>query len=92
MDFFEKIGETLTSAGKEAVDKTKALAEIANLKAQIHTCDEAIKKSYMEIGRIYYDNFGDNPEELFVKQCKAIKNSEESKETLEEKLKEARSV
>lgn len=92
MDFFEKIGETLTSAGKEAVDKTKALAEIASLKAQIHTYDEAIKKSYMEIGRIYYDNFGDNPEEIFAKQCKAIKSSEETKAVLEEKLNEAKSV
>ncbi len=90
MDFFEKIGETITRSGKEAVDKTKALAEIASLKTQIHSCDEAIKKSYMEIGRIYYDNFGDNPEEIFVRQCKAIKSSKESKETLEEKLKEVK--
>lgn len=92
MDFFGKIGETITSAGKDAVDKTKALAEIASLKAQIYSCDEAIKKAYTEIGRIYYDNFGDNPEELFVKQCKAIAKSEESKKELEEKLNEIKNV
>ena len=90
MDFFEKVGETIASVGKEAVDKTKAFAEVAGLKSQIHTCDEVIKKNYEEIGRIYYDNFGDSPEEIFVKQCKAIKNAEEAKAVLEEKLKDTK--
>jgi len=88
MDFFEKVGETITIVGKEAVDKTKTFAEIASLKSQIHTCDEVIKKNFGEIGRIYYDNFGDNAEEIFTKQCKAIRNAEEAKEALEAKLKE----
>lgn len=92
MDFFEKIGETITVVGKEAVDKTKSFAEIANLKSQIHACDEVIKKNYGEIGRIYYDNFGDNPEEIFVKQCRAIKNAEEAKAALEETLAELKST
>ena len=88
MDFFEKVGETITSVGKEAIDKTKVLAEVASLKSQIHTCDSVIKKNYAEIGKVYYDNFGDNAEELFSKQCKAIKNAEEAKKALEEKVKE----
>lgn len=92
MDFFEKVGETITGVGKEAVDKTKAFAEVASLKNQIHTCDEIIKKNYGEIGRIYYDNFGDNPEEIFAKQCKAIKNVQDAKKTLEENLKELKEL
>ena len=91
MDFFEKIGETITVVGKEAVDKTKALAEMANLKSQIHACNEVIRKNYNEIGKIYYDNFGDNPEQLFVKQCKAIINAEEAKAALEETLSDLKS-
>lgn len=92
MNFFEKLGETITVVGKEAVDKTKSFAEIANLKSQIHACDEVIKKNYRDIGKIYYDNFGDNPEEIFVKQCKAIKNAESAKEDLEEKVKELKEM
>ena len=88
MDFFEKVGEKITFVGKEAVDKTKTFTEIAVLKSQMHTYDETIKKNYNEIGRIYYDNFADNQEVLFVKQCKAIKSAEEAKATLEEKIKE----
>lgn len=86
MDFFEKVGETITAVGKEATDKARELAEFASLKNQIHTCDEVIKKNYIEIGKIYYENFGDSPEEIFIKQCKAIHNAKEGKAALEEKL------
>lgn len=90
MDFFEKVGETLSTVGREATDKAKALAELAGLKSQIHTCDEVMRKNYIEIGKIYYENFGENPEELFVKQCKAIANAQEGKRALEEKVSEIR--
>ena len=48
MDFIEKIGDTISAKGKEAADKAKELAEIASLKSQIGTCEEIIKKNYME--------------------------------------------
>lgn len=92
MDFFEKVGTTITSVGKEAGDKAKELVELASLKSQIHTCEEIIKKNYVEIGRIYYDNFGGSEEELFAKQCKAIKNAEDGKKALEEKVKELKNL
>lgn len=57
MDFFEKLGETITERGKEAADKAKDLAEIARLKSQISTCEEVIRKNYMEIGRLYYEKY-----------------------------------
>jgi len=37
MDFFEKIGETISVKGKEAVDKAKVMADIAGLRGQIAT-------------------------------------------------------
>ena len=89
MDFFEKVGDTIATVGKEAADKAKELAELASLKNQIHTCDEIIRKNYIEIGKIYYENFGNQPEELFAKQCKAIGNAEEGKAALQEKLAQA---
>ncbi len=92
MDFFEKVGETITNVGKSATDKAKELAEVASLKSQIHTCEEVIRKNYIEIGKIYYESFGDKPEEIFVKQCTAIKNAREGKEALNEKINEMKNV
>lgn len=86
MDFIEKLGDTITSKGKEAADKAREIAEIANLKSQISTCEEVIKKNYAEIGRIYYEEYGENPEELLAKQCGAIRNAKRGAEELQEKI------
>ena len=49
MDIIEKIGDTITEKGKVAADKAKELAAIANLKSQISTCEEVMKKNYLEM-------------------------------------------
>ncbi len=92
MDFFEKIGDTISTKGKEAADKAKELAEIANLKSQISTCEEVIKKNYLEIGRLYYEQYADVPDAPFEKQCKAIRNAKNGVEDLQRKIKEIKGI
>lgn len=92
MDFFSKVEETITTKGQAAVDKAKELAEIASLRSQISTCEDMLKRNYMEIGRIYYENFGDMPEELFEKQCRNIKNAQRGIEELEKQIREIKGI
>lgn len=92
MDFFEKVEETISAKGQVVADKAKELAEIARLKSQIGTCEEVIKKNYTEIGRIYCEAFGDDPEELFEKQCRSVKNARRGIEELEKKIKEVKGL
>ena len=92
MDILNKVEETLTTKGKVVADKAKEMAEIARLKSQISTCEEVIRKNYAEIGRIYYENFGDNAEELFAKQCRAIKNAQNGVSELEKKIKDIKGI
>ena len=92
MDFFNKVEETITTKGQVVVEKAKEIAEIASLKSQIGTCEEVIKKNYAEIGKIYYENFGDSSEELFVKQCRSIKNAQNGARDLEQKIKEIKGI
>lgn len=92
MDFFGKIGDTISVKGKEAADKAKELAEIANLKSQIATCEDIIKKNYMEIGKLYYEQYGKMPEEAFEKQCRAIQNAKNGVEALQDKIKEVKGI
>ncbi len=92
MDIIEKLGDTISTKGKEAVDKAKELAEIANLKSQIATCEEVIKKNYMEIGRIYYEQYGDMPEAPFEKACRSIKNAKGGVEDLQSQIKEIKGI
>ena len=69
-----------------AADKAKELAAIANLKSQISTCEEVMKKNYLEIGKIYFEQYSDMPEPPFEKQCEAIKNSQRAIADLQEKI------
>ena len=66
--------------------KAKELAAIANLKSQISTCEEVMKKNYLEIGKIYFEQYSDMPEPPFEKQCEAIKNSQRAIADLQEKI------
>lgn len=92
MDFIEKLGDTITMKGKEVADKAKELAEIANLKGQIATCEEVIKKNYMEIGKIYYEHYAKMPEEPFEKQCRAIRNAQMGIDDLQQKINELKGI
>ncbi|MCM1123611.1 MAG: serine proteinase [Eubacterium sp.] len=92
MDFFDKIGETITTKGREVSDKAKDMAEIANLKGQIHTCEELIKKRYIEIGKIYYDMHGSTPEEEYEDACRDIENAQNTVADLETRIKEIKGI
>lgn len=92
MDFINKVEETITTKGQRVVDKAKEMAEVASLKSQIGTCEEVIKKNYAEIGRLYCEKYGDNPEELFEKQCRAVKNAQNGVQDLEQKIRQIKGI
>lgn len=86
MDMIDKIGDTLAVGGKKAADKAKELVEIANLKSQIASCEEVIKKNYMEIGRLYMEQHRDDEDAEFAKQRKAIINAQAGVADLQSKI------
>ena len=85
MDFIYKVLELLQGIGKDACDKGKQLKKIAHIKSQISACKEVVDKNYREIGRLYYEKYGENAGE-FAKQCEAIKNAGNGLTALEEQL------
>ena len=92
MDFLDKIGETLSTKGKEVSDKAKDMAEIVNLKGQVHTCEELIKKRYTEIGKLYYEKHGSMPDEDYIDACRDIENAQNAIVDLEARMKELKGV
>lgn len=92
MDFLEKIGDAITTKGQEAVDKAKDMAEIVNLRSRISTCEDIIRKNYMEIGKLYYELYGDMPDADFQKQCRSIANARNGVEKLQEKIREIKGI
>ncbi len=92
MSFMNRIGETITTKGKEVTTMAKDLAEIANLKSQISTCEDVVRKNYMEIGKRYYELHGAEPEEEYEEQCGAICNARNGIADLEAKIKEIKGI
>ena len=86
MEFFEKMKGAVSSKSKEVADKAKDTAEILNLKGQISTCEEVIKKNYLEIGRLYYEQHGQEPDAAFEKQCTAVSNARTGIRELQAKI------
>ena len=86
MDFLEKMGDTITAKGKGVAEKAKVLAEIAALKSRLSACEEGMKNSYLEIGKQYYEEYGDAPEAAFEKQCQAIANARNGARELKEEI------
>lgn len=91
-EFVNKLGETISTKGKEVTDKAKDMAEIVRLKSQIKTCEDTMKRNYMEIGRRYYEMHASSPEEHYAEQCIAINNAQDSIAEYEQKIKEIKGI
>jgi hypothetical protein len=59
-----------------AVDKGKDLKEIGKLKVQNASEQEAIKKAYLELGKLYYAERGTAPEAGYASLCAQIADSQ----------------
>ena len=92
MDFFDKMGDVITAKGKELTDKAKDMAEVVNLKVQIHSCEEVIKKRYIEIGKIYYEKHGSMPEEEYMDACRDIENAQNTVVDIETRIREIKGI
>lgn len=91
MEFLEKLGAAITAKGQEAADKAKKLAEIASLKSQISTCEEVIRNNYLEIGRLFVEQYG-GEEAPFEKQRRAINNAQLGVKELEAKIRKLKGL
>lgn len=95
MDFFEQLGETITTKGQAAVEKVKMLKEIAELKSRISVCEDVIRKNYLEIGQKVYEQRKEAmilDEETFEKQFRSIENAKKAREELKEKMEEVKNT
>lgn len=89
MDFLISAVQLVEETKTKVVEKAGQVKEVAMLKSRINICDEVIKKNYMEIGKLYYEMYKENPQEAFQKACRNISNAYKGKDELEEQLEQA---
>ena len=73
MAFFDELKERAVDLGRAGVAKSKQLAEIGKLNLSSAGEEDAIKKAYIEIGKLYYAERGMAPETAYVALCEKNK-------------------
>ena len=63
MELFDKLSETIVSAGKDVGQKAKDVSEIAKLKMDIKSKEDFGEKQYAELGKAYYEKHKDDETE-----------------------------
>jgi hypothetical protein len=86
MDRRKQVEDFVKDKKDKAVNAAKRAAEIANLKSRIATCELVQKKNYQELGKLYYELFGADPDDQLEKQCRAIRHAQEAEDEMKEKL------
>ncbi len=76
MAFFEQLKGKATELAQAGVAKSKQLAEIAKLKTANMGEEDAIRKAYLEIGKLYYAEHKDAPEGAYVALCDKVSSAQ----------------
>lgn len=88
MAFFDELKDRAMDLGRAGVAKSKQLAEITKLSLSNAGEEDAIRKAYMEIGKLYYAERGMAAEPAYVALCERITaakiNIEENKNRIAE--------
>lgn len=85
MDFFSKLGDTISATGKDVSRKAKDLTGLAKLNMDVRTKEEYILRQYQEIGKQYYEQHKEDAEPAFA-EIALIKEALEEIEALKSEI------
>ena len=72
MAFFDELKDRAMDLGRAGVAKSKQLAEITKLSLSNAGEEDAIRKAYVEIGKLYYAERGNAPEPAYAALCEKV--------------------
>lgn len=87
-DTFDTLKDRATDLAQAGVAQSKRLAEIAKLKTANMAEEDAIKKAYVELGKLYYAEHGATPDGAYASACEKITASKALIETNNERIAE----
>ena len=87
-DTFDSLKDRATDLAQAGVAQSRRLAEIAKLKMANMSEEDAIKKAYLEIGKLYSAEQGAAPDGAYAAACERITASKAAIETNNERIAE----
>ena len=92
MDFFDKIGETISNKGREIQGRVKTLSDVSKLESQINGEQQTIQKVYAVIGETYFMQHKNQEDDPFVEQIKIILGAQERIKQLQAQIQNLKGV
>lgn len=77
-DFAGKAADATKDFAGKAADKAKAGGRIAKLNIEVAQEKESMKKTFVEIGKLYYDTHKDDPDGFFIQLCEEVAMAEKA--------------
>lgn len=88
--FFENVKNKVSSVSKSAAKKTKEFADITKLKTEISGAKSTIEDTYSEIGKLYFEQKKDAPDEAFAELVAKINEKLEFIAENEQKIRDVK--
>lgn len=85
-DTLDNLKDKAVDLAQAGVAQSKRLAEIAKLKVANMSEEDAIKKAYLEIGRLYYAEQGAAPDGAYAAACERITAAKAAIETNKDRI------
>lgn len=92
MNFFNRATSAVESMGKNVSKVAKDNVEIVKCSSAIDSCEDKIKKTYMEIGKRYYNSTEEPSRELFYDLFEVIRSNQEQIKELRKRLQELKGI
>lgn len=92
MAFFEGLGKKISQTGQDAAQKARNLAETVKLNSLISDEEKRIKNVQMQIGKLYFETRGENPEPDFAQFIADINNANAAIQQYEEQVKQIKGI
>ena len=87
-EILDALKDKAADLAQAGVAQSKRLAEIAKLKVSNMGEEDAIKKAYIEIGKLYYAEKGAAPDAAYVAACEKITAAKAAIETNNDRIAE----
>ncbi|WP_075717424.1 zinc ribbon domain-containing protein [Roseburia sp. 499] len=91
MDFFSKLGDTISATGKDVSKKARDLTGLAKLNMDLRAKEEYILRQYQEIGKQYYEQHKEDTESAFG-EIALIKEAMEEMEAIKGEIAELKGM
>jgi len=75
MAFFDDIGKKIAQTGQGAAQKAKNMAETVKLNSMVSDEEKRINNAFIQIGKTYYETYGNSPDQLFIQLINGINDS-----------------